>query len=101
MNFKVFGWLVAIVGSILALIGFPQVFPDFGKSREQQISEAMRETSKSFDSADCFFHGNNCDATYQVDSSTAVGPALFWGGIALLVLGIIIVASARPNTATR
>ena len=95
MNFKVFGGLLAAVGFILGLIGFPQVFPNFGKSREQQLTEAMHETSNYFVSADCFFHDNNCDSDV---AHFPTGPVLFWGGFALLILGLIIFFSAKPNS---
>lgn len=102
MNFKVFGGLLAAVGAVLALIGFPQVFPDFGKSEEllqlERMADATSVSQESIDSLTCFFNDTNCSSSSSsADSAVQVGPALLWGGLALLVFGLIVFASAKGN----
>lgn len=103
MNFKVFGGLFMGVGAILALIGFPQVFPDFGKSAEQiqaeNYADALTLDPEEINALNCIFDGVNCDSDSDSSASEAfpVGPTLLWVGVALLVLGLMFLVSAKST----
>ena len=103
MNFKVFGGLLATVGAVLSLIGFPQVFPNFGKSQEtirlELMAEATSVSPETIENLKCFFNDTKCEeASAATESTFQIGPMLLWGGFALLILGLIIFISARSNS---
>ena len=89
------------VGAILALIGFPQVFPDFGKSAKQiqleNMADATSISPETINNLKCFFDKVNCDSGAAEAEAFPLEQILLWGGVALMVLGLMFVVSAKSN----
>jgi hypothetical protein len=99
MNFKVFGAGLLVVGLVMSFIGFNSVFPNFGKSREASIADAMRVTDEQIASMNCYFNGTDCEYTSGASAeSLATHQLIFYAGIALCILGVLVVVSSLSKT---
>jgi hypothetical protein len=88
LNFKIFGTGLIVLGGIVAVLGYPQAFPP-------EPEYTGRITQGMIDSAKCFFEKIRCDSPSLTSSVTEPNFLLFFSGLALLAVGLLVVISAR------
>ena len=100
MNFRIFGGSLALIGFLLGAFNFSAAFPNFGKP-EPTLSDALNINSDYYE---CllrvgFDNGNLCGSSGEdATSGFLSGSTLFYSGVALLVLGAVILLSTIKST---
>lgn len=89
MNFRIFGGGLALVGAVLALVGYPQAFPPEPENIPGEVTQGMR------DAADCFFNGESCNSSSL--ASNEPNFTFFVAGLIAIGIGFLMFISTKQE----